>query len=298
MLDLLTIGETMGLITTPTTGPLVAGEPVMLSFGGAESNVAAGAATLGTRTAWLSAVGDDAVGRMIVAELSARGVNTSPVRVDPYHPTGLMLKSPAPTGSTVTYYRRGSAASHLSMTDITHAPPARITHLSGILPALSVSCRGLVEEVFRTTRAPALVSFDVNYRPALWPSVVEAAGVLQNLAGKADIVLVGRDEAETLWGTATAEDVRLLLPHVPHLIVKDGDVEAVEFHRSTITRVPAQAVDVVEPVGAGDAFAAGWFASYLRGEPAQTRLLTGHSCAARVLRSTDDLLTITPRERA
>jgi len=133
----------------------------------------------------------------------------------------------------------------------------------------------------------ATVVFDVNYRPALW-SIDEAAPRLLELAAAADVVLVGRDEAEVLWQTPTAEDVRALLPEVAHLVVKDGDVEAVEFTADETVRVPAGVVDVVEPVGAGDAFAAGWEAGFLAGVPSASRLAAGHAAATAVLTSSGD----------
>ncbi|MFP3589050.1 PfkB family carbohydrate kinase, partial [Paraburkholderia sp. SIMBA_055] len=91
-----------------------------------------------------------------------------------------------------------------------------------------------------------------------WESVAEAGERILAAARRADIVLVGRDEAETLWATTTADEVRDLLPSPAHLVVKDSDVEAVEFSAEGRTAVPARKVEVIEAVGAGDAFAAGW----------------------------------------
>jgi 2-dehydro-3-deoxygluconokinase len=208
--------------------------------------------------------------------------------VDQTRPTGLMLKQPSPSGSRVLYYRTGSAASALSPEDLEGLPIPRLVHLSGITPALSASARAMVEALLDGALSPALTSFDVNYRPALWCSAERAASVLHDLACRADVVLVGRDEAEVLWGTSTIESVRAILPDVPRLVIKDGAIEAVEFHGDHLTRVPAQQVDVVEPVGAGDAFAAGWIASLLREGDAHARLRSGHAAAAVVLCSPHD----------
>ena len=138
----------------------------------------------------------------------------------------------------------------------------------------------------------ASVSFDINFRPGLWP-VAEAAPRLLALAAKATVVLVGLDEAETLWGCVTSADVRALLPEVQYLVVKDGSIDATEFALNadgtdTITVVPARKVDVVEPVGAGDAFAAGYLSSLITAEPSAERLARGHSRAAWALGSRDD----------
>ncbi|GAA2971550.1 2-dehydro-3-deoxygluconokinase [Microbacterium terrae] len=279
--ELLTVGETMALVT----GDLAEGTALALSSGGAESNVAIGAAMLGVRSAWVSRVGDDPFGAMVRDAVASRGVDVGGVRTDPARRTGLMVKQPSPTGSRVFYYRAGSAASALSPADLDGAPAARVLHTTGITPALSASAHALVEHILDTA---AVASFDVNYRPVLWESKDTAATVLLRLARRAHIVFVGRDEAENLWGTSTAESVRDLLPDVPHLVVKDGDIEAVEFHGQDVTRVPAKRVEVVEPVGAGDAFAAGWLTGYLRDQSPAERVAAGHTSAVAVLMSPHD----------
>ncbi|WP_240665894.1 sugar kinase [Agromyces sp. LHK192] len=285
--ELLTIGESMALVAS-TSGELSEGAPLTLGVGGAESNVAIGAAALGIHATWSSRVGADPLGELVVESIRRRGVDTTHVEVDPARSTGLMVKQSAPTGSKVLYYRAGSAASALSPHSLDRLPATRVVHMSGITAALSSSARELVAQVTAGALAPAVASFDVNFRPALWPSRDDAAPVLLALAQSAHIVFVGRDEAEALWGTPTAEAIRELLPDVAHLVVKDGAIEAVEFAGLETTRLPAQVVEVVEPVGAGDAFAAGWLAAWIRGEDASARLAAGHTGAAAVLRSPFD----------
>lgn len=264
--DLLAIGETMALVVPARPEPLRTATAFRLSMGGAESNVACHLAGAGHRAAWFSALGQDALGDRVRDEIAAHGVDVSRVRRDASAPTGLYLKDP---GQGVSYYRAGSAASRLAPADLAAIDwtQVRIVHLTGITPALSASCRELVPAAITAARAAGVVvSVDVNFRPALWDSIEQAAAALRAIARTADIVLVGRDEAETLWGTATADQVRGLFPEVPHLVIKDADVEAVEFTAAPApapapqrTAVPTPRVDVVEPVGAGDAFAAGWF---------------------------------------
>jgi 2-dehydro-3-deoxygluconokinase len=283
---------------SPGIGAMTEGAAVTVSAGGAESNVAIGAAALGIRSAWLSRVGDDPLGRLVVDTVRRRGVDTTLVRVDATRPTGLMIKQPAPSGSRVYYYRAGSAASFLSCADVAGVETPRIVHVSGITAALSDAARELVGAVLAGALTGAATSFDVNYRPTLWPSQDAAASALLALARTAHIVMVGRDEAETLWGTATAEDVRELLPDVAHLVIKDGSAEAVEFASGKVWRVDTPPVDVVEPVGAGDAFAAGWIAGWLREEPPPARLLGGHHAAAAVLRSPFDTAVIHTEDRS
>ncbi|MFE5775368.1 PfkB family carbohydrate kinase [Brachybacterium sp. NPDC056505] len=140
------------------------------------------------------------------------------------------------------------------------------------------------------------MSFDVNHRPTLWQTTAEAAEAIEEAARRADVVFVGRDEAEVLWSARTADDVRALFPQVPHLVVKDADVEAVEFASEVFddtgagrTAVATPRVEVVEAVGAGDAFAAGWLDALLDQAPPAVRLARGHAWAARALSSTQDI---------
>jgi 2-dehydro-3-deoxygluconokinase len=284
---LLAIGETMAMVTPVVAAPVADADVFLLDAGGAESNVAAHVAALGHRSVWFSRLGDDALGRRIARQLTARGVDVSRVVFDDAHPTGLYVKDP---GNGVLYYRRGSAASHLSDTDADEVSfdDVDVLHVSGITAAISASASAFLSRVItRAHEAGVRVSFDVNHRAPLWDAAA-AAPVLLGLARGADIVLVGRDEAETLWGTPTAADVRALLPDVAELIVKDGDVGATAFVGGDDVFEPALVVEVVEPVGAGDAFAGGYLAGLLSGAPVAERLRAGHARAARTLQTTTD----------
>ncbi|MET1085648.1 MAG: sugar kinase [Arthrobacter sp.] len=287
-LDVLCVGETMAVVTPAKSQPLSEAEECLLGYGGAESNVAAHLAEFGYRTAWASRLGRDPFGERILAGLTARGVDVSLVTRDSTAPTGVYFKDPdMGHGARTLYYRAGSAASSMTLED-SGAWPLEQTgwiHTSGINAALSDSCSALTEHLLdRASTKGYKVSFDVNYRPALW-GVNDAGPRLLELARKATVVLVGLDEAETLWDCTTAEQVSALLPDPRHLVIKDSATEAVEFVREQnraelIHRVPAHRVQVVEPVGAGDAFAAGYLAGLLRGDKPEDRLALGHSFAA------------------
>jgi 2-dehydro-3-deoxygluconokinase len=287
-LDVLCVGETMGMVTPTTNQSLAEADDCLLGFGGAESNVAAHLAEFGYRTAWASELGQDPFGDRIIQGLAARGVDTSMVHRHATLPTGVYFKEPdVGHGARTLYYRTGSAASHMSPENARDwpLPGTRWVHTSGINAALSASCSALTEHLLaHAATAGYQVSFDVNYRHALWGP--DAAGPhLLALANMSTVVLVGLDEAETLWGCTTADEVAELLPGPRHVVVKDSATEAVEFIRddqtgTTVVRVPAQHVDVVEPVGAGDAFAAGYLAGLLRGDEPKDRLALAHSIAA------------------
>ncbi|WJH26019.1 sugar kinase [Pseudarthrobacter defluvii] len=286
---LITIGETMMMLTPEYAEPLATARNVSLHPGGAESNVASHAAHLGVSSAWVSMLGDDVLGHRIRRSVAAHGVDTRWVNLDPTAPTGVYFKDP---GHGVLYYRRGSAASRMNADTLADVPleDAAIVHLSGITTALSQSCAELVDAVFkRVTPSAASLSFDINYRPSLWPAGA-AAPALRALANRADIVFVGLDEAQSLWGCTTAQEVRTVLPAAERLIVKDSDVGATEFSAGSHTFEPAIPTEVIEAVGAGDAFAAGYLCSALRGDDAHERLRAGHERARLVLLSTSDFI--------
>ncbi|MFD9871167.1 sugar kinase [Streptomyces niveus] len=296
------IGETMAALAPDPIAPLDTAESLRLDIAGAESNVAMYLADHGVPAHWVSALGDDPFGRRVRRRIAASGVDITGVRTDPARPTGLLVKNPGTDATAVHYYRTGSAASALGP-EILDEPAVRgaaLVHLTGITPALSPSCRALVERALRPGR-PYAVSFDVNHRPALWGDE-PAAGVLLSLAARADIVLVGLDEAQALWGTVLPDDagpdaVRALLPQPRVLVVKDGARAATAYVGPGTYTVRAPKVRVVEPVGAGDAFAGGFLASLTRdGDPVRA-LRLGHLTAASALRVTADHGPLMPPDR-
>jgi 2-dehydro-3-deoxygluconokinase len=306
------VGETMVSFIPAGRGALDTAASAEIDVAGAESNVAMYLADHGVDARWISRLGDDAFGRRVLDRVRASGVDVSGVRTDPERPTGLLFKDPAGGGAgaggsgagaggggtVVTYRRAGSAASAMGP-DVLREEAARtadLWHLTGITPGLSEECRALVEAAVgagRTQEQPGrsrpAVSFDVNYRPAVWRGR-DPGGPLRRLAQAADIVFVGLDEAQALWGhpIAEAQDVRTLLPGPRILVVKDGATQATAFFGRERVIEPALRVDVVEPVGAGDAFAAGFLAALLQGRTAQRCLRSGHLTAAAALSVTGD----------
>ncbi|WP_434219683.1 sugar kinase [Amycolatopsis nalaikhensis] len=284
----------MALFVPAEPGPPDEVKRWLRTIGGAESNVACNLPTLGVPSGWVSAVGDDPFGRAMLREIAAHDVDVSACVVDPTRPTGLYIKESGADGSPVRYYRTGSAASGMGpeLLDRLNLDGVRVLHLSGITPALSASCLELVRALLDMPRGDRLISFDVNLRPALWGG--RDLGLLAELAGRADIVLTGDDEAERVWGTGDPAQLRALLPGPRTLVVKHGERGATLVEGEPLF-APALKVDVVEPVGAGDAFAAGFLAATLRGASPLERLRQGHLQAAVTLLTHDDVGVPLPR---
>ncbi|MER7966593.1 MULTISPECIES: sugar kinase [Streptomyces] len=305
VVDVVALGESMVTFLPSVPGRLADVPSFERAIGGAESNVACVLAAAGHAVRWVGRVGADGFGDHLVEAIGAYGVDVSAVRRDPARPTGIYFRTAgdrATDAHEVAYYRAGSAASAMSTgtMDLDAVRSGRVLHLSGITPALSADCLGLVREL--TARRPGrpLVSFDVNHRPGLWRDAGHGHGpeVLLDLARGADLVFVGDDEARDAWGLTGPEAVRAALPEPELLVVKQGASGATAFHGDRATSVPALHVDVVAAVGAGDAFAAGFLSATLRELPVRERLRHGHLMAAAALTVPGDLAAPPARDHA
>ena len=217
-IDIVTLGETM-LTIRPQAGD----DTFAWEVGGAESNVARCCAALGVRTAWVSQLGTDLAGDLVLSTIREAGIDISNVHRIPDRQTGLMLKEANPNERRVWYYRRDSAAAAMSTTmPFTFTKKPKILHLTGITPALSPTCRALIDSLVADRTRAAVVSFDINWRPALWENKHDAAETLRAIANRCDLVFVGLDESEELWGVHTVHAVRDFLPQPDIIVVKDG----------------------------------------------------------------------------
>ncbi|GEB54344.1 MULTISPECIES: sugar kinase [Streptomyces] len=276
------------------------------SVAGAESNVASGLARLGHWARWIGRVGDDPAGEAVLRELRADGVDVSCAEMDPEAPTGLLLRDSHPQRAIdVQYYRTGSAASLLSPAQITPEALAgvRVVHVSGITPMLSPQAEQATHAlVERARQAGAAVCFDPNVRRKLGTSH-EWIRRVGPLLREADIVLAGEDELELLLGTGEDEGAKALLTmgRADCVVVKRRDHSAVAHTAEGQWTQQPFAVRVADPVGAGDAFAAGWLSARLRGLDHPRALAEAACVAALVVQApgdTDGLPTAAARDRA
>ena len=282
-LDVVTAGETMVLGVPPRPGRLRHAGSLDLKIGGAESNVAIALSRLGLRAGWAGFLGDDEPGQLVLDRIRAEGVDTSRVRRLRDRPTGLYLRERVGAQTRVYYYRRGSAASAMSAGafDGDYLKGARFLHLTGITPALSEGCRLFTLWAAREARASGVrVCFDVNYRSKLWGSE-EARAFAEEMLPEVDLLLVGDEEARALWDRDDEGFVRELAESGPQeVILKRGQAGSLGCVGGEILDHPAFAVAEVDPVGAGDAFAAGYLAGHLWNMPAKERLGVANAMGA------------------
>ena len=283
----MTIGETMILLyAEDTTAPLRLGERLMLDFAGADSNFAIAMSRLGHRAAWISRLGDEPLGELALDAIAREGVDVSGVIRDPTRNTGLYLKHHDATGVTrVQYYRRGSAASNLQPDDMSpdHFRDARLVHVNGMTFALSESCsRTMHRAVELALSSGAMVSLDLNLRLQLW-SIESAREALGPVIQKTTAIFGTEEEFLEYFGVSDVDEALMAAAALgPRIAVAkrgpDGAVALIEGQRFAHGgyRSPA----VIDVVGAGDGFDAGFLASYLRGLSPYECLRRANLCGA------------------
>lgn len=304
-LDVITIGEAMAMFVATETGDLAAVEHFMKRVAGAELNVATGLARLGLKVGWVSRVGKDSFGRFVLHSLAKEGIDARGVSEDSRYATGFQMKSKVENGTDpiVEYFRKGSAASHLSPEDFRaeYFASARHLHLSGVAAALSESSYALLEQAATTMKAQGkTISFDPNLRPVLWKSEAEMVEKLNQLAFQADWVLPGIKEGMILTGQRTPEGIAdfYLTRGVQAVIIKTGgDGAWFKTAAGEQGAVAAIKVDnVVDTVGAGDGFAVGVISALLEGRTLQQAIRRGNKIGSLAIQVQGDSEGLPTRE--
>jgi 2-dehydro-3-deoxygluconokinase len=267
------------MMSLRTTGTWRLGSAAITSIAGAESTVAIGLSRLGHAVRWVGRVGADEPGELVLRTLRAEGVDTTAVVRDEDAPTGLILfEQRTPDVTRVLYHRGGSAGSRLTPADAINglAGGTRLLHITGITPALGTAPLAAVHAAVDHVRDQGgLVSFDVNHRSRLW-SADEASNVLTPLAHKASVLIGSPEELELVGGGAD------------HVVTKLGaDGAWVRTDEGTWT-APAHRVRAVDPVGAGDAFTAGYLSGVLDGLSPAECLARGNTTGAFAVMATGD----------
>lgn len=288
MLDLLTVGEP--LICLTGRGRLGASPALAKSIGGAEANVAIGLARLGLRAGYVARVGADPFGDEIVRTLRGEGVDVTRVQRSQTRPTGLMVKElRAPSDVRVHYYRHGSAATELD--GIGAIAPARHVHATGITLALGAGPASAVHELLAAAGPMgATVSFDPNLRLKLW-SLEDAVRAVRAVLPYVDDLLLSEAEALAVAGAGDVDEAlrRLLDRGVARVVVRSGAAGALGADGEHRVQVAAQAAGpVVDSVGAGDAFTAGYLFERLRGASFDAAMATGAWAAGHVVAQLGD----------
>ncbi len=286
------VGESMMLCLSTRPGRLRHATTLEVKVAGAESNVAIALSRLGHDARWVSLLGDDEPGQVVLDRVRAEGVDTSWVRRVPDLPTGLMLRDQVGGSARVTYYRAGSAASSLApdAVDLACLDGASWLLLSGITPALSPGCAKLVPWLAWAARERGVrVAYDVNHRTKLW-APAPARAFTDQLLPHVDLLLVGTDEGARLWDWDDDERQarRLAAAGPAEVVLKRGANGAAAWADDRFWESPPAVVTEVDAIGAGDAFAAGYLSAHLDGLGVADRLRTAGATGAMCVREPGD----------
>ncbi len=290
---LLAIGDPLVALTPKLPVALEDTDELTVWTGGAEINTAIGVSRLGVASGWLGRVGDDPLGRRVLRSLRGERVDTSLIVVDPDAPTGLYLREWLPDGlRRPHYYRHGGAGTRLSRSDWptpwpTAAPVPTVVHVTGITAALSDGAAEAIESMVRRSRASGyVVSVDPNYRPMLWPDRQTARQRLGALVAEADLLLLSEEDATLLFDTDEPQLVRDAVGglRASVTVFKRGAAGAVVWRGEQEVAVPAEPITAsVDPVGAGDAFNAGFLAATMLDLDLTEAAQCGAWCGARAV---------------
>jgi 2-dehydro-3-deoxygluconokinase len=222
-------------------------------FGGDTSNMIIAAARSGARTAYLTRVGDDEFGRMLLELWQRESVDTSHVIIDRNAPTAAYFVTHGPNGHAFSYLRAGSAASRLQPSDLPDLEQAAFVHASGISMAISQSACDTVLAAFE--RAKGKISFDSNLRLKLWP-LARAREMIGKAAAMADYFLPSLEDAQQLSGEKSP-DANVDWAHrlgAKTVFLKLGPDGVVVSDGKTRQHIPGLKVKAVDATGAGDCF--------------------------------------------
>jgi 2-dehydro-3-deoxygluconokinase len=283
-LQVTTLGEVLVVMNPLSEGPLRHVARFEKHFGGAEFNVAVGLSRLGHQVGWAGGLGDDEFGREILAFARGEEIDVSQAILDPRAPTGLYFKERRALGRLrVYYYRAGSAASRMRFEDLDldYLLSSTFLHLTGITTALSESCHDLIERlVLSANERNVSISFDANVRWRLFDGR-DPRETLKPLVDRADLLFLSAEEAELLLGGSDGESIQRARQKMraKTIVVHRAD-GAFAVEESGIAERPGYEVQVVDTVGAGDAFVAGFLAGRLRSWETDACLEMANACGA------------------
>jgi len=292
--DLIALGETMATFCPPTGIPLCDTSGLILDHGGAESNTCVGLSRLGFQVAWISKLGADPLGDRVLNALTHEGIDTRWVTRNNSHPTGVMVKDPV--NRRVHYYRSGSAASTLRPENLEGVPvrEARAVLVTGITALIGADPQAAAIALLEAGHGLRVV--DPNLRGGLWGSERRAELVLP-LIERANLVLAGDQELAEIFGPAKPEELarRCARAGPVEVVVRCDHKVGAWRHKEGWTELPIKMEHTPDPMGAGDAFNAGYVAGCLQRREVEDNLRLAIRCGRAVATSGGDTAGF-PRE--
>jgi len=267
-LDILCLGEPM--VEFNQTGGADSGQ-YLRGFGGDTSNTAIAAARQGVKAGYVTLLGQDPFGDLLLDLWRAEGVDASGVVRHPTAPTGIYFVTHTAAGHAFNYYRKGSAASLMVPADLprTLIQSAGILHVSAINLAIGPDMRASTHEAIAMAKAAGRrISFDTNLRLKLWP-LEEARPEIERVIRQADILIPSLDDSRALTGLEEPDDILALYAGlgIPLVVLKCGADGVRVQADGRRWRLKGHKVPSVDATGAGDCFDGALLAEIARGAP-------------------------------
>ena len=285
--EVILVGEPIVILSAQELGEIPEVDMFKRSIAGAEINVAIGLTRLNHKVSYVTKLGGDSFGEYIKKFLNDQNIDTSYITAYPEASTAFQLKGKTDDGDPeVVYFRKGSAASHLTKKDIEAISfdGVKHIHITGIPPALSESCREAIYELIKRGKEKGIfITFDPNLRPTIWESKEKMISVINDIASKCDMILPGIGEGLILTGSDDPDEIAdfYLNQGSQSVIIKVGADGAFVKTKDESYTVPGFKVEkVVDTVGAGDGFAVGVVSGILEGLPLKDAVIRATAIGA------------------
>ena len=257
--------------------------------GGAESNVAVGAARLGADATWVSKLPDSSLGRRVVSELRGHGVDTAVSWTDPSTSrvgTYYLEHGVDPRETTVIYDRADAAITTMTPEELPRGPvdAAEYVHTTGITPALASSTAETTRTLLETAgETGATRTFDLNYRAKLWDRPTARARY-ESLFASVDVLFIPERDARAVLGLdgdadAIARELTAAYDF-DTVVVTRGAAGALARHGDETHEQAVFKAETIDAIGTGDAFVAGYLTSRIDGDDVPTALHRAAATAA------------------
>jgi 2-dehydro-3-deoxygluconokinase len=282
--DIIAIGEPMLEFNAEEEGVLSEVRHFAVGWGGDTSNFSIAASRAGGRVGYLTRLGDDEFGESFLKLWQREGIDITRIVKDPDAFTAAYFISRKGKQHYFTYFRRDSAASRMTPSFLPrdYIAGAKLLHVSGISQAISVSAGETVSAAIAIAKsAGGLVSYDPNFRPALW-TLDRARAVIHETCRQADLTFPSLDDARQLTGITAPEEIarHYLGLGSKVVVVKLGAEGALLATADGLRRFPPYKVDSIDMSGAGDTFDGAFVAGYLAGRPMDECMRFANAAAA------------------
>lgn len=295
-----TFGEAMLRFSSPAGSSLEKAERYDVEIAGAEANVAIALSRLGLDVAWASRLPLNALGRRVAAKIREHGVDTSHIVWTDEGRVGLYFTEfgAQPRRPQVIYDRAESSIASMSPSelDLGILDNCDLLHLTGITPALSDSCLKITEMLVAAAAERGIaVSFDVNFRAKLWSASIAHTALDTILPLLRFLFVSSADASLVLRAHGAPEDqARALGSCYPaaEVVLTAGEQGAWMWH-GTLHHRPAVRGTIVDRIGRGDAFCAGYLFGRLETADPEFALACGTAVASLAQTFEGDIAWIT-----